>query len=986
MRQDNRFQIRALAAAALLALALPVSAQMSTATVRGAVTSEAKAQPGATITATNTASGQVTRTTSRADGSYVLVGLVPGSYKIAIAAPDFAPQTRDLTVLVGQTVDLDLPLARAGAAQLNTVTIVGSASRDRKTSEVGTNVTQKQIEALPQNSRNFLAFADLAPGVRVDTDQASGYVQLRGGAQNRDNINVFIDGLSQKNYILRGGLAGSDSTRGNNFPQSAIAEYKVLSSNYKAEFDQVSSTAITAVTKSGTNEFHGDLYFDRTGSNWTAYSPFEQRAKDQGIDRVSGSQYQYGFSLGGPIKQDVAHFFIAVDEKDIDTPRTVLISPTKLQGVNTSAGLFPSLLGLQGSFNNKFKEQLLFSKLDLQINDAHRLELSLRLRDEHDPAYPEDVNLSSADNVKDRVSKETRLNLKHEWTGAEFLNEANIGYEDSRWNPHAVASGPFFKYKIAPASNVLDGGSDLIFTGSSPDAQDRRQRGLLIQDDFTYTGWAGHTVKTGAKLKDVRFDLSGTPRSVDVIQTVVNAQTGQPYYDATTGNCLTAAPSPDDIPTDTASCHIDRAQTPAVLQYKDKQFGLYVQDDWAVTKKLELNLGVRWDYETNMLNDDYVTPADRVASFSAIDTRAGAAAGQTYAQSLAKGGININDYIATGSSRKAYKGALQPRVGFSYDLTDNQQTVIFGGVGRAYDRTIANNAIDEMRSNLTPNGEVWLIKNDHKMPYTDQFGLGLRQGLGAWNAEVGYTYARGHNQFNWFEGNRDPQGGFGTQSPIDPLWGGPPGFGNLILGDFITQTKAMSVYLKMEKPYTKSSGWGVAATYTYTDGQTTNREWTDDPFNMTYGKPGQGGYHPSVDVERHRLVSTGVVDGLLPWGLQISGKLTLGSGLPYRIVDCSKGFDTTNGQLGCVTQKGEATTFRQVDLGVSKDIDLPLGKFTLRADIINLFNTTNYGKYDTSVGGAGTANAYGGDNANFGVPAAISGPMRTMKLSMRYAF
>lgn len=980
MRQDPRFPIRALATAAMLALAMPATAQLSSATVRGAVTAEAKAQPGATVTATHVANGQVTRTTSRADGSYTLVGLAPGDYWINISAEGFASQTTTLTVQVGQTVDLDVPLARAGAAQLNTVTVVGSTGLDRKTSEVGTHITQKQIDSLPQNSRNFLAFADLAPGVRVDTDPGTGYVTLRGGAQSRDNVNVFIDGLSQKNYILRGGLSGSDSTRGNNFPQSAIGEYKVLSSNYKAEFDQVSSTAITAITRSGTNDLHGEVYVDRTGTNWTAYSPFEKRAKDQGIERISGTQYQYGLSLGGPIKKDVAHFFVAYDEKDIDTPRTVLIPATKLQGVDTTAGLFPSLLGLQGSFNNKFREKLFFGKVDLQISDEQRLELSARLRDEHDPAYPEDVNLSAADNVKDRVNKETRLNLKHEWTGASFLNEANVGFEDARWNPHALAGGPFFKYKIAPATNVLNGGSDLIFTGSSPDAQDRRERAFLIQDDFTYTGWLGHTVKTGAKLKDVRFDLSGTPRTADIVQTVVNAQTGLPYYDATTGNCTSAAPSASDTASDTASCHIDRAQAAATLQYKDKQFGLYVQDDWAVTKQLELNLGVRWDYETNMLNNDYVTPADRVAAFGAIDTRAGAAPGQTYAQSLAKGGINIGGYISTGSSRKAFTGALQPRIGFSYDLTGDKNTVVFGGVGRAYDRTIANQAIDEVRNNLTPNGEVWLIKNDHKMPYTDQFSLGLRQGIGRWNGEVGYIYGRGHNQFNWFEGNRDPQGGFGTQSPIDPLWGGPPGYGNLILGDFITQTKTTTVYLKMEKPYTKSSGWGAAATYTYTDGRTTNREWTDDTFNFTYGKPGQDGYNPSVNVERHRLVGTAVTDGLLPWDLQVSGKLTLGSGLPYRIVDCSKGFSN------CIAVKGEPTTFRQVDIGIAKDVELPIGRFTLRADIINLFNTTNYGSYDGSAGGPGSANTLGGDNANLGVPAAISGPMRTVKLSLRYQF
>ena len=98
MRQVHTFQIRALAAAAMLALAVPATAQLSSATVRGAVTADAKAQAGATVTATNTATGQVTRTTSRADGSYILVGLVPGTYKIDIDRRGFAPRVETLTV------------------------------------------------------------------------------------------------------------------------------------------------------------------------------------------------------------------------------------------------------------------------------------------------------------------------------------------------------------------------------------------------------------------------------------------------------------------------------------------------------------------------------------------------------------------------------------------------------------------------------------------------------------------------------------------------------------------------------------------------------------------------------------------------------------------------------------------------------------------------------------------------------------------------
>jgi Carboxypeptidase regulatory-like domain/TonB dependent receptor len=993
MRQDPRtfthIHLRALAAAALLALALPATAQLSTATVRGAVTADARAQAGATMTANNTASGQVVRTTSRTDGSYTLVGLQPGTYKIDVAAPGFGGQSQTLTVLVGQTVDLDATLTAAGTAattELNRVTVIGSQGADRKTSEVGTNITQKQIDALPQNSRNFLAFADVAPGVRFDVDPASGQGTLRGGAQNQDNINIFIDGVGQKNYILRGGASGGDSTRGNPFQQSAIAEYKVLSSNYKAEFDQVSSTAITAVTKSGTNEFHGEVFGERTGSNWTGYSPFEEKIRDeQGIGRLPYERYEYGFSLGGPIKQDVAHFFLAYEGKDIGDTRTVIAKSIDTLAAARDRGIVPGLLAQQGSFSSKFKEHLLFGKVDLDIDEKNRLELTTRIRRESDKGFPEDRTLSVASQTKDRTNDETRVNLKYQWTGATLLNEANLGYEDYRWNPRSLANEPLIRYK-ASSTNVLTGASDVLLVGGSPDAQDRRQKAFLVQDDLTWTGANGHVVKGGVKLKDVKFDLSGTSRSFDVVQTVIDNQSGLPYYDAASGNCTTVGGAASTAPPRSVNgasngpCLIDRAIGPAGVAYKNKQFGIYVQDDWAVTKQLELNLGVRWDYETNMLNDDYITPADRVAAVNQLDTRAGAPAGQTYAQSIAKGGVNINDYISTGSNRKAFTGAFQPRIGFSYDLTGDKQTVAFGGFGRAYDRTIANNALDEVQKNQQAGGEIWLIKNDHKMPFTDQFSVGLRQGLGIWNGEVGVSYQRGHNQFNWFVGNRDPQGGYGTQSPIDPLFGGPPGYGTLILGDFVTQTKTAILYLKAEKPYTQSSGWAAAVTYTYSDGKTTHREWNDEIFNFTYGKPGQDGYNPSELVERHRLVATGLTDGLLPWGLLLSGKVTLGSGLPYRIIDC------TRGSSNCVAVKGEAITFRQFDIGFAKDVSTGFGRFTVRADVINLLNTANYGGYGENTGGAGNRNYLGGDDVGLGVPSNISGPMRTLKLSLRYTF
>src|SRR3546814_9403230 len=128
---------------------------------------------------------------------------------------------------------------------------------ETKTSEVATYVTQKQIDSLPQNSRNFLAFADTVPGMQFITSPNGSESQLRSGAQGSSNINVFIDGVGQKNYVTPGGMTGQDDSRGNPFPQAAIGEYKVITSNYKAEYDPISRAPEVAGTTSGNNASRG---------------------------------------------------------------------------------------------------------------------------------------------------------------------------------------------------------------------------------------------------------------------------------------------------------------------------------------------------------------------------------------------------------------------------------------------------------------------------------------------------------------------------------------------------------------------------------------------------------------------------------------------------------------------------------------------------------------------------------------------------------
>jgi TonB dependent receptor/Carboxypeptidase regulatory-like domain len=966
----NNFRLHALATAVVLAVAGTTAvAQLSTSTIKGQV---AAAQAGTTVTAVNLANGNTYRTTTLADGSYVLTGLAPGSYEIRVGAQKSAA----ITVQVGETASVDLALAG------QTITVVGAVGRkDVRSSEVGTNVSRRTIETTPQSTRNFLSSADLAPGVAFSSD-GNGNTKIQSGSQNLDHVNVFIDGVGQKNNILRGGLTGQDSSRGNPFPQSAIAEYKVLTQNYKAEYEQVSSAAITAITRSGTNQLQGEAYFDRTGTSMRQMSVFEKEREAAGVPLPPSSKNEFGLSVGGPITKDQTHFFFAYDGKEIADSRQVV--PKNLDKLPATQGVVPSLIAAKGSQVDKFREHLLFGKIDHQLNDDSRLTLSVRIRREDD-RIAESRDLSAPGNDKKRSNDETRVDLKHEWTRGAWLSEARVGYEDYSWNPQSASTSPFLKYKYSSAvPPLLNGSQDVLFVGGSPDAQNRAQKGTFLSEELTYTGAKGHLIKGGLKFKAMKYDLSGTAFGVDTVETVIDTVTGQPYYSA--GLCTGTNITNTGLQSD--QCLIRKAIPGAAAAFSNNQIGLYIQDDWALSKQLELNLGLRYDLESNMLNNDYVTPADRVTALKGPDGRtiAGitAPAGQTYAQSLARGGVNIDEFISTGNSRKTFKGALAPRLGFSYDVFGDRASVVFGGLGRSYDRTMANHALDELQKNKQPGGEIWLIKNDFKMPYADQFTLGLRQAVGQWNAEAALSYVKAENQFIWFGGNRDPNGGYGTQSPIDPLWGGPNGYGTLILGDFVGQTKTTALLAKITKPYTRSSGWESHIAYTYSDAKTTSKEWNNDMFDWTYGRPGVRGWNPSTLVDEHRVVAAGSYDNALPLGIRLSYKATWASGQPRRITSCAAGWDK------CISVEGDAPSFRQVDLALSREFQIMGQTVGVRMDVLNVFGTTNYGGFDDwgggPVGAGGAKNEVGGDNLNLGKPNSIRGDTRTVRLGLNYKF
>ena len=983
-------RLLAVALATCLFAAAPAAfAQGTAATVRGQVTNATGPAGAAEVVATNTATGLVRRVLTNPNGTYSLAGLPPGTWRIDVAA-DGTTSSKTIVLQVGQVATLDLAVegsAPLDTATMDTVTVTAQAVTETKTSELATYITPKQIDAIPQINRNFLAFADSVPGV-IFSQNSDGTTKLRSGGQNSNGVNVFIDGVGQKNYVLKGGISGQDGSRGNPFPQSAIGEYKVITQNYKAEFDQISSAAIVALTKSGTNELHGDAFFDYTHEGWRATRP----AEAAGSGKVETVDKQYGASLGGPIIKDTLFFFASYEYKEIVSPAEVT------PGENFPVGLLPTVAqDLVGATSTPFEEDLYFAKLTWTPDENNIIELSGKYRNEDDIQGNTGVNTYQFASSKHQ--EETRGDLRWQWISGNWLNDAHLTFEDSTYEPVALTTNG---YGIHLLDYTADGnGRAVLNYGAGENYQVKGQKGWALQDDLTWSGLefaGGHTFKAGFKYKEID----------------INAFEQQPYspqfyYDAY-----------GDLDTPTrVEFGVPVPGTNPLVKTSSKQFGFYVQDDWEVNAKLTLNLGLRWDYE-------------KVPSYLDFQPRPELAAALRNWSNLDNADYDIEDYIGNGSNRKAFKDAWQPRVGFSYDLFEDQRHVIFGGAGRSYDRNLFDYlALERSKgsypryrfdfstpdhpcnpsptciawdpayynpANLAPlvaanpnlGGEINLMNNDLKTPYSDQFSLGMRNTVTMagvdWNTSATLSYVESKDGIYFALGNRYADGRF-RENPAwtwgGQPWGQPiPGFGTLIIADNGIETRTKSALFSLEKPYSEDSGWGVTFSYTYTHARENrlNAALNDEHYIFDYPNPDGQGFLRSLGIPRHRLVITGILDG--PWGVTYSAKATFASQVPKEAVNCYDAANFNACYFDPFTPDGTFGT-KQIDLAATKYWDLGSGiAIRMRGDVLNLLNTYNWNDYDTWRGGPGEANAnFGSRNGN-----GITTPTRTFKLSVGISF
>lgn len=976
-----------------LAIATPAYAQESQASLRGTLSADGSVTQ---VTAVEVNTGRTRTITVGPDGSYNFASLTPGTYRLELTTANGVRRTDEFMLAVAQdaVLDFDLTTAQVAEEDPNVIIVTGGRIRTLEGGEVGVNISQREIETLPQNNRNFLAFADLAPGVQFANPE--GQSRIQGGAQDSRTVNVFIDGVGQKDFVLKNGITGQDSSFGNPFPQLAIGQYRVISSNYKAEFDQVSSVAITAVTKSGTNEFHGEGFVDFTDENLREKTPLE---KFGGNEKTESRDFQFGGALGGPIIPDVMHFFLTYEGKRRDLPRE--ITP----GLSFPVSFFPTALqGVFGPTNATFREDLYFGKIDFAPTDKDLFELSGKYRDESGEFLGNGISARST--ISSQDVKEIRGLLRWEHTEVNWINDLKLTYEDARFRPtpFVFGNGSIFSFaQTQPGTppTVLRG--DLLRVGGGANFQDKGQEGYSVQDDFTYIGFEGHTIKAGVKTKFVKLET--------LQQNFFN-----PVYTYNVAFNPNGGAFNDQIPY-RVQFGFNTGNGSPIVESDNFQLGVYIQDDWDVTDRLTLNLGIRWDYERTPAYLDFVTPADAIAAVSPANY-----------PNLANANYDINDFITDGTQRKAFTGAFQPRVGFSYAIDQDRRFTVFGGYGRSYDRNqfdflqqeisvgsfttrtfnfITGDPLNTCNPGptcvpfdpifLTEAGrrqlvagagagggrELRFITNDLKVPYSDQISLGLRSQLtDLFEAEVGYTHIESHDGFAYLLGNRRPDGTFfplAPAAPNSPFGFAPPGFGSIIIGTNGLETSADTGYLKLVKRYTEFSPWNLTATYTYTEAEE-NRSF-GEVFALDFPSLDDYTVKPSSGLRKHRLVMAGAVD--VPIGVTLSAKFVLSSP-PFINSFLNQGGPNPVRRIIAAEADGNGDRwgFRQMDLAVTKYVPFRFitdeARLQFRVDIINLFNDRNYTNFNNNP----TSPNYL-ERVGFGTE---SNPPRTIKLSAGFSF
>lgn len=870
----------------------------ASASIDGTVVDQSKAVvPDATVTITSTATGATRTATTNANGSYRFDLLPVGVYNVKATKAGFATAAAsNVELQIGRTATIELALKPGSASETVEVTSEVPLVDELKT-DVSQNITPTEVQELPMIGRDVANLAYLAPGVKAadsydPTKNRMAILSVNG--QGGRNVNVTVNGVDNKDNTVGGPVM--------QLPLEAVQEFAISTQRFSAANGRSEGAAINMITKSGSNQFHGSAFgfFRDQALNK------DQKLPDGNTVNPPYSRQQFGGSIGGPVAKDKLFTFFAYERQREHT--SLSEDPTSFAELTlaTPIGAVPASVIPTPFYENRYS-----GRLDYRFNDRNTFYLSANLQ-------ANNGNNDQSDGTGDLSNGNFTVNHMQlanvTWNSVlnnTTVNQFTLGFQ--YWN-NLISSNISKPLVVFPTAS---------FGTNTNVPQQSYQRKWQFKDDLTKT-IGKHTFKGGVDYiwnptLGGFFEYSST-LEVDFAEdpsTILGSPALYPQGFATPGLISSMTIANGDPRTDVPG--------------GTKQLGLYFQDDWKLTHRLTVNLGLRYDRDFNMLGSSAVANSRTFQELQALDA---------VSPNLA------HRYVASQPHDDTLD--FSPRVGFAYDLTGSGRHIIRGGYGLYYGNVFQNIPIFmEQQHNptifqtvfsITGNDTVpgtgislsnWrygvdpyptipapsalladgstgrLIDPDYRNPVTEEFNGGY-----AWQVskngviEVDYTHVLSLHENKTWNVNPNLPTAYGP-TVIDgvtanrytfarPMSAGFAAAGVPVLasvrdeisnGKSIYDGLSISYRQNMSRHFSVNTNYTLARSNSFDGGSGSFRNYSKDPTKLN----ASWDWGPTPNDERHHFTFSGIV--ALPWGLQFSPIMQVGSARPF---DIAPSYDATN--------------------------------------------------------------------------------------------
>ena len=616
----------------LLAAAVPALAQQGTSEIGGrAVDDTGGVLPGVAIVITNEDTGVIREVTSGNDGSYFASQLTPGLYRIAAKLAGFRSFERRGLVLAVGN-RLTVDVTLGVGALEETVRVTAESPLvDTTTAKVGGNIGTQEIAELPAMNRNYFATVALLPGVQFSPSNQMGNDTIVAAGQSTQGNNVAVDGGYNSDDAL-----GTSSGAQVRTPLEAVQEFQVITSMYDAEWGRASGAIVNAVTKAGTNQFKGVIFGEMASNALTAADYF---VRTQGLTKPTSVRRDWGGVVGGPIVKNKAHFFFSL-ERQVDNP-------------NRSRP-FVSRPDLTFSIAEDRTDWNTLIRFDHQINPNHTW--AVRWLREWAPQWHTVGTKQTLQSTQDETDlDQTAVGTLTSVLGNSRVNTVRIARTWEHWwhgNECFRAQGPKGGQEGFDFGNETIGNQALcppqlnyleLLAQASTESQGPWDSNYQIEDDYSWfrPGKAGdHDMKFG-----FRYNYTTLRRVSQVNENGTFTFNTNLAFDPANPRTY---PERFSIRTGAFEENV-----------KNHTWEIFAQDKWRIRPQTTINFGIRYDLE--------IIPLDETG----------------------------NPLFSAGQAAPTDKNNISPRISFTHSLDESGKSVIRGGYGIFYNRTILG-AVDDV--------------------------------------------------------------------------------------------------------------------------------------------------------------------------------------------------------------------------------------------------------------------------------------------------